>query len=73
MFEKPTDEQLVNRFVHYPPKGDQTARYEKVRAAALEFAILVRDLTPCSAEQTRSINAIDEAMFLANAAIARSE
>ena len=31
------------------------------------------NLTPCSPEQTRALNALDEAMFLFNAAIARNE
>lgn len=73
MHTKPTDEQLSNRFKHHPPHGDQGVRYGDIRHGALQFARLVRDLTPCSPEQTRAINAIDEAMMLANAAIARNE
>jgi hypothetical protein len=73
MHQKPTDEQLANRFMHHAPFGDQGERYGKIREAALAFAKVVRDLTPCSPEQTRSINAIDEAMMLGNAAIARNE
>lgn len=72
-FAKPTDEQLANRFMHHAPKGDQTERYGQIRAKMLEAAKLVRDLTPCSPEQARAINALDEAMMLANAAIARNE
>ncbi len=73
MFTKPTDQQLQNRFNHHPPKGDQVQRYSAIRAKALEMATLIRDLTPCSPEQTRALNAIDEAMMIANAAIARNE
>lgn len=72
-FEKPTDDQLKNRYIHHAPKGDQAERYAKIRTAALEFAKTVRDLTPCSAEQTRAFNHIDDAMMTANAAIARNE
>jgi hypothetical protein len=72
-FEKPTDAQLENRFVHHPPKGDQADRYTVIRRGCLDLAKLVRDMTPCSPEQTRAFNAIDEAMMLANAAIARNE
>lgn len=70
-FTKPTDASLENRYMHHAPVGDQADRYGAIRAKVLETAKLVVDLTPCSPEQTRSLNALDEAMFLANAAIAR--
>lgn len=72
-FEKPTVDQLQNRYIHHPPKGDQVDRYAKIRAKILETAILAVELTPCSPEQTRALNALDEAMMLFNAAIARNE
>jgi hypothetical protein len=72
-FAKPTDEQLVNRYIHHAPKGDQAERYQKVRNAVLDCATTIRNLTPCSPEQARAFNALDEAMMLANAAIARNE
>ena len=71
-FTAPTDEQLGQRFTHHPPKGDQAERYTKLRAAVLECAKTIRDLTPVCPEQSRSLNALDEAMFLGNAAIARN-
>ncbi len=64
---------MENRFMHHAPKGDQAQRYEKVRSAILQAATLCVDLTPCSPEQTRAVNALDEAMMLFNAAIARNE
>lgn len=73
MFQKPTPAQLSNRYSYHAPKGDQTTRYEAVRAKILEVATLGVELTPCCPEQTRALNALDEAMFLFNAAIARSE
>ncbi len=72
-FEKPSDDELANRYSHHAPKGDQAERYTAVRAKILETARLIRDLTPCSPEQARALNALDEAMMLANAAIARRE
>ena len=72
-FEKPTAEQLKNRFMHHAPKGDQASRYERVRLQILTAATVCVQLTPCSAEQTRALNALDEAMMLFNAAIARNE
>lgn len=73
MHQKPTDEQLENRYSYHPPKGDQVGRYAAIRAKILETAKFVRDNTPCCPEQSRAFNALDDAMFLANAAIARSE
>lgn len=73
MHEKPTDQQLEKRFVHHPPKNDQGDRYASIRAKVLETAKHIRDLTPCSPEQSLAFNALDQAMFLANAAIARNE
>jgi hypothetical protein len=73
MFEKPTDEQLANRFSHHAPKGDQGERYSKIRAKILETARLIRDLTPCSPEQSQALNGLDKAMMYANASIARNE
>lgn len=73
MHRKPTDEELSNVFAHHAPFGDQAERYGKVRAAALEFAKVIRDLTPCSPQQTRAINSVQEAMMLANSSIALNE
>lgn len=73
MHEKPTDAQLQNRFMHHSPKESQGERYAQIRRACLNLAIFIRDITPLSPEQTRAINAVDEAMMLANAAIARNE
>lgn len=70
---KPTDAQLENRFAYHAPVGDQVARYAAVRAACLEAAKKIRDLTPCSPEQTRALNSLHDAMMRANAAIACNE
>ena len=72
-FEKPTVEQLGTRFFHHPPKEDQATRYTAVRMKIYEAACSCVALTPCSPEQSRALNALDEAMFLFNAAIARNE
>lgn len=72
-FQKPTHEQLENRFKHHPPKGDQGERYGMVRDFILCAAEECVAITPCSPEQARALNALDEAMFLFNAAIARNE
>lgn len=72
-FEKPTREQLTNRYSYHAPKGDQAGRYEAIRASILSTAATCVELTPCSPEQSRALNALDEAMMLFNASIARNE
>lgn len=72
-FEKPTIQQLENRYRHRAPGGDQAERYGNVRHAILQAAITCVNLTPCSPEQTRALKALDEAMMLFNASIARHE
>jgi hypothetical protein len=73
VFQKPTDQDLENRYSYHAPKGDQVERYGAIRSKILETARFIRDNTPCSPEQALALNALDSAMFLANAAIARRE
>lgn len=73
MHQKPTDAELANRYTYHAPKNDQQQRYQDIRSEIFKVAKLIRDLTPCCPEQTRAFNSLDEAMFLANAAIARHE
>lgn len=72
-FEKPTDLELENRYTYHAPKNDQAERYQLIRKECGELARLIVRLTPCSPEQARALNALDEVMMLANAAIARRE
>jgi len=71
--DKPSREELVNRYSCHAPKGDQATRYEHIRALCLGLACSIVETTPASPEQSRALDALDEVMFLANAAIARRE
>jgi len=64
---------LKNRFTYHPPVGDQVERYHVIRGKALEFAVLLDNLTPDSREKSLAITHLEEAVFWANAAIARHE
>lgn len=64
---------LDNIFSYHKPFGTQSDRYERLRAKAKEYAQLIQELTPESAEQTLAIRKIQEASMLANAAIAINE
>lgn len=66
-------EDLDNRFTYHPPNAEQIDRYQSIRENALTFAWRIKNLTPASREQSLAITKLEEAVFWANAAIARNE
>jgi hypothetical protein len=66
-------ERINNDFVYHAPFGDQVARYASLREAARELAIKIVNDTPISREQSLALTHLEEAVFYANAAIARNE
>jgi len=67
------DQELDLRFTYHAPKGDQTSRYEKIRAAGREMANNLQYLCPDSREKSLAMIKLDEVVMWANAAIARRE
>lgn len=68
-----THEEIENTFCYHPPKADQPARYEAIRAKAKELAQVIVASTPKCADQTAAIRKLREAVMTANAAIAINE
>jgi hypothetical protein len=68
-----TNDQLAHRFQFHPPKSDTTVyKHDRVRKACLNAAEeLVEATGAMSREQSLAITKLEEAMFWANAAIAR--
>lgn len=66
-------DELDVRFTYHTPKGNQPHRYVDLRSKAKELAALILSSTPESREQSLAITALEEAVFWANAAIARRE
>jgi hypothetical protein len=64
---------LANLFSHHKPFGDQSERYEAIRAKAKELATVIMENTPKSADQNAALRHVREAVFTANAAIAVNE
>ena len=64
---------LTNRFTYHAPKSDQPAKYEEIRNEARLFAITIDDLCPDSQEKSLAVTKLEEAVFWANASIARNE
>lgn len=65
--------ELEIRFTYHAPKDDQPQRYVLLREAAKEFAKLINNQVPESREQSLALTALEEAVFWANAGIARRE
>lgn len=68
-----TSDELAVRFHHHPPRDDETAdRHSQVRGVLFNAAEELVALTgPSTREQALVITKLEEAMFWANAAIAR--
>lgn len=65
------DEDLENRFTYHAPKEGQSEKYEHLRLIAKGVAYQIKELTPSSREQSLALTHLEEAVFWANAAIAR--
>lgn len=65
--------QLEKIFTYHAPKDDQPDRYVMLRDAAKDLAYKIVHNTPTSREQSLAITHLEEAIFYANAAIARNE
>lgn len=57
-------------FTYHAPKEGQPVRYERIRGAAKELALIIVQNTPESADQTAAIRKLREAVMTANASIA---
>lgn len=64
---------LENSFTYHPPQPDQIPRYENLRSQALLLAIIIKENTPRSPEQTLAIRKLEEAIMWANKSIACGE
>jgi hypothetical protein len=64
---------LESRFSYHEPKGDQPFRYSQIRSYAKDFAEEIVKHSPPSREQALALTKLEEAVFWANAAIARHE
>lgn len=65
--------ELDNRFKYHAPKGDQTTRYQDLRAAGLRLAEQIVHTVPLGRDQALALTKLEEAIMHANAGIARGE
>ena len=68
-----TDDELTRRFDYHPPNtDDKIRRHQQVRSTCLSAGKVLIELTgPPTREQSLAVTHLEEAMFWANAAIAR--
>lgn len=64
---------IENRFTYHAPKGNQADRYVTIRNLAAYLAEELNTLCPESREKSLAITHVEEAVFWANASIARNE
>ena len=68
-----TQVEMEKRFTYHAPKGNQAERYEAIRFMGRSFAAHIVVNCPESRELSLAVTKIEEAIFWANAAIARNE
>lgn len=66
-------ERIESDLAHHAPTPAKQEKHEGVRAAAMAMAVIVVTLAPAGREQSLALTKLEEAMFWANAAIARGE
>lgn len=66
--------ELKNRFDYHAPKDDDVRRaHENVRESCGGMARIFNEILPDGREKSTAISKLEEAMFWANAAIARNQ
>lgn len=64
--------ELDKRFTYHAPKQGQPELYEQIRSKAKEWAEYIEANTPASREQSLALTKLEEAVFWANAGVARN-
>lgn len=65
--------QIENWFTYHAPKGDQQERYQIIRSAAKNFALVIAANTVKSADQTAALRLLRECAMTVNQGIALEE
>lgn len=65
--------ELKNRFIFHPAIANQAERYEEIRTKAFELAEFIMRRCPGGREYALAMTHLEEAVFWANASIARNE
>ena len=63
--------EITTRFTYHKPSREQRKTYTELRHDALQMAQFIVNKTPKCREQSLALTKLEEAIFWANAAIAR--
>ena len=63
---------LENRFTYHAPKEGQPEKYAEIRSVGFLLAKTINALCPEGREKALAVTKLEEAIFWANAAIARA-
>lgn len=72
MSERMPHEMIDHNFMHHPPTPEKVTQHEQARAGARILAHDWTDRLPPSREKSLAMTKLEEALFWANAAIARN-
>lgn len=64
---------IDNRFTYHVLKATQKVKYEEIRELARNYGHRLNELCPDSREKSLAFTALEDAVFWANAAIARND
>lgn len=66
--------ELINRFKYHPPASPEVIdAHGQIRGALLDTALEFNQLLPECREKSLAVTKLEEAMFWANAAVARTQ
>lgn len=71
--QTPVNPDLENRFTYHAPKPGQAEIYTAIREKAKELAYLIEASCPVSREKSLAVTKLEEAVFWANASVARQK
>lgn len=66
-----TEAEIDNRFNYHKPNEEKVFRHETIRDNCKDLASFFNDVLPESREKSLAITKVEEAMFWANACVAR--
>lgn len=64
-------DEIERRFTYHQPRGNQAEIYQELRERAKSLALFIIEVVPTSREQSLALTHLEEAIFYANAGIAR--